>query len=234
MDVWADLNPVGVFLAGCCNIHPIKQNGLLLLYGYINEQLKDHTLYKIMPQAIIELIFTQFCFDFNKLLAASYNVNDEWYIQTKSYEMDTHKPLTVTNIANFKQNIWESNSIIDIHTMRKIWKLKIIKCTTNKTSFEFNISISNIKDLTGTYAYEIDIANDNIEHTNMKLKNNDIISVVYVQRERISDYQWNGRIRFYVNNVLCAIQYDTDGMFCSDNYKLVVKLYDHAQIEMLH
>eukprot|EP00483_Globobulimina_turgida_P010958 UN10979 len=231
-DLWVDSSKHDTFLAACCNLHSIKQNGLLFLHGFINHEIKDNNLYKIVPSSIIELILMVFCYDFLKLVRMSNkNTSDEWCARRKSYEMG--KAQILSKIAKFEEShAWESKTIVDIFTMRRIWRLKIIKSNiATYASFEFKIAITNNQDLTGNY--EIDISNGSVESSGIKISNYDIISVVYVQRERISNYQWNGRIRFYVNDILCPIQYDTDAMFFSDSYKLVVKLYEFVQIEMV-
>lgn len=239
---WSDgERPLGICLAGCCNLNSIQENASLLLYGYLNSQLHDRNLYKRVPVEIILLIFNLFCFDLETLNAMdSKYKSDQWLVGGTNTETESEWNLDTISIAKYDKDeankCWQSKTSIDRYTMRRIWRLKVTKINKDlhkNASIDFVIGLNNIADMSGNY--ELDIANGKITSTksDIIIQENDIISVIYVHRDKVSAFQWNGWLRFYVNDEPVSIRYKTAAMFQSNTYKLTAKLYDFIQLQML-
>ena len=120
-----------IFLMGCRNFYNIQKNALLLMNGFVSEAMNDYDLYSRIPLDIIKCCIA-FCYDLKAL--------------AKREKKDTFDGVSFavsgvlmygTNgecIKYFPQIVGKQQSIcgsfhFGINTIRKVWRVKVIRVT---------------------------------------------------------------------------------------------------------
>eukprot|EP01084_Bolivina_argentea_P208044 354837_1 len=163
-----DIRQIEVFLAGCCNINSHQTNISLLYDG----------LYRGLPHDIIAMC-AAFCFNLRQLEIIK---NEEYKEVWDTYPYTSN----IAKLDKHSSQIWIGKNEIDYSTIRKVWSFKVskgnMKSNVYNIQFSFTIGISK-SDYTKNYQFHI--MNGYVESSKIIVKNNDIISMVYVKYENI-------------------------------------------------
>eukprot|EP01084_Bolivina_argentea_P141157 248075_1 len=210
---------IDIFLRGVANFKTSLQNILLLIYGYINHEIKDENLYVSVPASIIKECI-QFCYDMNKV-DKIYNsfINIPIWIQTQDSILVCNKDADIG---------WKKYWSTATHNsaVRLIWKIKILNPEKNKISFRLGITnhkYNNLLEGFSIYVKDGVICDDTLGKNEVKVKHNDIVSVMLVQ-SGVDE----GKVKFAINGKMCLseLMIIVDENYGNPVYKLGI-VFEH-------
>eukprot|EP01083_Nonionella_stella_P166795 558807_1 len=213
-----DTRQIGVFLGGCCNINSYETNLSLLFDG-----ITDHSIGPL-PDDIINLCVS-YCFNWKQLHILVKQRCDVW----DTYPYTSHLATLNDTASAVTQTIWSGRNVINSNTLRVIWRLQVSKSKDMLCSFTIGISKTDY-----TKNYQFRVMNGSIKSVSkMKVKNNDVISMVYVKYECTEcEAAWKGKIKLYVNDVMCPKVIETDVLYF-EYFKLEVQLFTDMELRIL-
>eukprot|EP01084_Bolivina_argentea_P015358 28722_1 len=168
-DVIFSIRDSGNKIGGCNNFNTNKQNLSYLVHGYVNQEIQDDIIYDNIPDDII-ISCIRFGYDSN---INRLDIRDKWY----------------SDIVPSNAMIFGMFSITT-KTIRKLWRLKIVSMNNQLLTLKIGIGSDECEN-------QLFIKNGFIHGTEIKITNNDIISILFLKT-------MNNTLRFAINGKECA------------------------------
>lgn len=203
------------FICGCYNPYSHQKNLNLLFFGYIRPIL-GCDVYILYPMDILN-ICSIFCYDLKCL-------------QNRSTQLQIHKKDIFFFVESIDNGItfWRGLHELTGDEIKRVWNVKIIN--NNNKPINLSIGIANQYGKPKK-SYFINIINGIIDNTLIKVRNGDIISIVYIRW--IVRKTGSKRIVFFINDIPCNITLDINYIVWHHDYKLTAKVSDDCKMRIV-
>eukprot|EP01084_Bolivina_argentea_P319815 554757_1 len=131
-----DPTPADTYLA-CDNFNSNKLNLSLLVYGYINFNMQNIDLYKTISEDVMTFCIS-FCYDINKMQDIADSFDSKYNSDHKTsliYNKDFTKVTFRSKSFKNKYASLYGTLLLDTESVRKVWKLKVLKHNSNGAVF---------------------------------------------------------------------------------------------------
>eukprot|EP01084_Bolivina_argentea_P087962 158801_1 len=224
-------------LKGCRNFKTVEENFELLLYGYIRKYTNDlyHRFYVECNDLVFKACYN--CQQFEQVKDIwSLSDIERWNVFGEIFRLDANKNIIRLVRECENPQITFGTCIINDKSIRKIWKIKVLKNYSAGKVFTFRIGITGVdnrvrwsttrEDKLITYELR---ATDSV----VPIKEDDVISVLFVNSGTRND-KADILIQFAINDVIHAKQFDTTNIDLRyKEYKLSIKMTQKEELQLL-